>query len=334
MPTGRNSGLIGQYGLWVGPTSAPVQVFDSTGNFVGASSGKKIFLNPTVVVNGDGSVGTPFNSFTSAWAAVSAGKNDTICLVSDGATTSTLRLSANFDWNKAATHLVGLSSGVNISNRSRIAPPTAGTTFANFFTVSASGCRFDNLQWFHGFTAGGAAAICLTVTGGRNLFTNCHVAGMGSTDHADADDTGSRNLKISGTGENQFVNCTIGLDTVARTVANASVEFAGATPRNEFINCTFPFFATNNAVLGILGTGNDCIDRFELFDKCMFINSVKSGAGVAMTALGSLPRTHREGWWLSGTPYLSGRRSEAAQTSSLTLTSTCRLYQRQQVGWR
>lgn len=251
-------------------------------------SGQQIFLDP---VNGldtnDGqTLGGAVQSLAQAYALATAGQNDIIWLVSDGTTSSTARLTAGFTWAKNATHLIGISSGVNLSNRSRIAPTTTATAFANFFTVTASGCVFQNIQWFQGFGTGVAAEICLTVTGGRNMFQNCHIAGMGDT--TGATDTGSRNLKISGTGENQFVNCTIGIDTVARTVANASIEFASGTPRNEFIDCVFPIFATNDAVLGLITSAAASLDRFTLFKRCLFVNSINSGSGTAIAGLATL----------------------------------------------
>lgn len=227
-----------------------------------------------------------FATLAAAYAVCVAGKNDTIVLIGDGATTATARVDAAFDWAKNATHLVGISSGVNVSNRARIAPTGSTTAFANFFTVSASGCRFQNLQFFHGFDAGVASAICMTVTGSRNAFVNCHIAGMG--DATSAQSAGSRSLKIGsgGSGENLFLECWIGLDTVTRTQANASLELAGATPRNQFIDCVFPFMGSAAGVLGILGTGNGCVDRFNFFKRCNFLNAVKS-TSTAMTALAS-----------------------------------------------
>jgi len=228
------------------------------------------------------SQGSAFLTFQKAYDACVAGKNDAVAIVADGTTGATVRINSAFTWAKNETHLLGIASGVNISNRARFAPASTATAFANFFTVSASGCRFDNVQWFDGFTTGTTSQIGMTVTGGRNLFTNCHIAGMG--DDASAQSAGSRSLKISGTGENQFRNCTIGVDTVTRTAANASVEFAGATPRNEFVDCVFPFMGSSATVLGILGTGNGCVDRFQLFTRCQFINAVNS-TSTAMTAL-------------------------------------------------
>ncbi len=78
----------------------------------------------------------------------------------------------------------------------------------------------------------------------------------------------------------------IGGDTVARGAANASLELAGGTPRNRFIGCVFPFQTSAATPLGILGTGNACVDRFNEFVDCSFINNIKSTSTV-MTVLTS-----------------------------------------------
>lgn len=229
--------------------------------------------------------GLALKTIGAGYAKLEDGRNDAVALIGNGATSATARIDTAFTWAKSAAHFVGLSSGVNLSNRSRLAPSSGTTAFANFFAVSGNGCLFQNLQWFQGFGTGTTSQIAMTVTGGRNLFSNCHIAGMG--DNESAQSAGSRSLKISGTGENQFVNCTIGVDTVTRTQANASVEFAGATPRNQFKDCEFPFMTSAAGVLGILGTGASCMDRFQRFDNCDFINAIKSSS-TTMTVLASL----------------------------------------------
>lgn len=238
--------------------------------------GNIIYCNPASSYLGtqDGSIAAPYTSLLTAYGAGRTGYNDVIVLVGDGGTGATARLSSAFTWAKNALHLVGIASGVNISNRARIAPTSGATAFAAFFTVSGSGCLFRNVQFYQGFDTGTTSQIAVTVTGGRNLFDNCHIAGMG--DAASAQSAGSRSLKISGTGENMFVNCTIGIDTVTRTAANASVEFASATPRNQFVNCTFPFMTSASTPLGIIGSGTGNMDRFQYFDNCVFINAVQS----------------------------------------------------------
>jgi len=231
-----------------------------------------------------------------------SGNNDVVILMNNGLDSGSAVLSlANaqsvdptatsgvLNWNKNATHLIGLGIPSNYS-RSRIAPPSGTYTQAtfgsgNFVVVTGAGCLFMNLSIFHGFSTGGTNQIAWTDSGGRNSYINCGF--FGASDAASAADTGSRSLKINTTGENSFTNCIIGGDIIGRSVANASLELAGGTFRNSFESCFFPFLATNAAVLGILGTGANCINRWTTFDNCSFVNSVKSTGGTTMTALAS-----------------------------------------------
>lgn len=273
-----NSNFATLYGLTQG---------QGTAYFLDPSLGNDALNGLAPTVQGDGITG-PKRSLLGAYNACqgnsSTGQNDTVVLLANGATSATARVDSAFTWAKAETHLVGVCSPVMISQRARLAPTSTTTAFANFLTISASGCVFQNIGIFDGFGTGTTAQICLTVTGSRNWFKNCHIGGMGDT--TSAGDAGSRSLKIGsgGSGENLFEDCTIGLDTVTRAAANASVEFAGATPRNIFRRCQFPFMTSSATVLGILGTGNGCVDRFNEFDDCTFMNAIKS-TSTAMTAL-------------------------------------------------
>lgn len=255
--------------------------------FAGFTPGNIIFCNPsgTGVSNPDGSAQKPYTDLLTAYNVCRNGMNDVVLLVGNGASSGSARLTATFTWAKDATHLVGITPPIFYSQRARIAPTTTGTAFANFFIISGNGCAFQNVQFYQGFATGTTAQICMTVSGNRNYFKNCQFAGMNDT--TSATDTGSRNLKIgaAGTGENVFEDCVIGDDTTARTVANSSVEFAGGTPRNVFRRCYFPFYNTGTGTLGILGTGNACVDRENIFDNCAFVNSIKSGSGAAQAAV-------------------------------------------------
>lgn len=258
-------------------------------------------------VNGsDGNIGSadaPLKTLYGAQFKMTAGKNDVAVIVGDGSTTATQRLSlANAQvltpaatagtlvWAKAACHIVGMAAPTMVAARARIAPPSGTYTAAtfgsgNFITVTAAGCIFANFSVFCGFSTGGLNSIAWTDSGSRNYYNNVNIGGIG--DAASGADTGARCLKISGGGENTFVNCTIGLDTVDRSVANASLEFAGGTARNTFIECVFPMRATNAGVLSILGTGAACMDRYQRFMRCAFINAMASGA-TAQTVIASM----------------------------------------------
>lgn len=289
-----------------GVTSYGVPVFGGVAGV--AMTGNYYFVDP---VNGlDGNPGTspePGYSLKTLYRAhqlCTSGNNDVVVLIGNGAASGSARLSlanaqavdstataGTLNWTKSATHLIGIGAPSNYAQRARIAPPSGTYTQAtfgsgNFVVVSGSGCVFQNFSLFNGFSTGGTNQICWTDNGSRNAYFNIAFGGMG--DAASAQDTGSRSLKIGsgGSGENYFEGCTIGLDTVTRTVANASLEFAGATPRNTFVRCEFPFQTSAATVLGILGTGNGCVDRHQTFRDCVFVNNIKS-TSTAMSVLAS-----------------------------------------------
>jgi hypothetical protein len=241
----------------------------------------------------------PLATLYMAHSKMTAGKNDVCVLVGDGSTTGPARLSTalaqtvnsaatagTLVWSKNACHLIGQTAPTGAASRARIAPPSGTytqSTFGsgNFVTVSAQGCIFANFSLFNGFSTGGNNQICWTDSGGRNSYWGVQFGGAGDT--ASAQSTSSRSLLITGTtGENQFVNCTIGLDTVPRTVANASLEFAGGSPRNVFKNCLFPMVAGANSPLFITTAGAAAIDRFQWFYDCLFVNDINS-SGTALT---------------------------------------------------
>ncbi len=279
-----------------GGTFTRTNINDINSNFTslfnvsgGGASSSAIYCQPSATGGQpqDGSSSKPYTDLATAYSAAVDGSNTTIFLVGNGLSTGTARVNSSFTWSKNAVHLVGVCSPTLLSQRARIAPLSTTTAFTPYFTVSGSGCIFQNIQWFMGFTTGTTSQIGMLLTGSRNVFLNCHIAGM--ADNESAQSAGSRSLKIgsSGSGENIFEGCTIGVDTITRTQANASVEFTSDTARNTFSNCVFPFQGNAAGVLGILGTGAACMDRWQLFDNCMFINNIKS-TSTSMTVLGSL----------------------------------------------
>lgn len=238
----------------------------------------------------DGSFAHPFQSLAMAFTACLDGNNDVIVIISDGATDSSQRISSTILWNKKATHLIGVCSGDGISNRARIAPAFASgssgpsvAAFTPMINVSVDGCYFENIEFFHGFTTGEVAQICLQCSGGRNVFRNIHFAGMGDT--TSAGDTGSRAVVVTGTGENLFDRCTFGVNTISRGVANATVELAGGTPRNVFRDCIFELLASASSPLHLLAAAASAIDRETLFFNCAFLNSIQSTATTLTGAI-------------------------------------------------
>lgn len=287
-----------------GLTSFGVPVLGGIGGI--PLTGTWFFVNP--LTGNDGNSGLspdePLATLYMAHSKMTAGKNDVCLLIGNGGTTATARLSTalaqsvdssvsagTLVWSKNACHLIGETAPTSVAQRARIAPPSGTYTQAtfgsgNFVTVSAQGCIFANFSTFNGFSTGGTNQICWTDSGGRNYYANVQIGGMG--DAASAQDTGSRSLKLSGsTGENTFDGCEIGLDTVTRTVANASIEFAGGCPRNTFRGCNLPFQTSNAGVLGIIVSLAAGSDRWQKFDRCTFINNVGS-TSTTMSALATL----------------------------------------------
>ncbi len=172
---------------------------------------------------------------------------------------------AKVTWAKSFTHLVGVTNPLpGMGQRCRIVNDAA-VDLAMLMEVSGSGCIFQNVQWFDGKDKNEDGA-CLLVSGGRNLFCNCFVAGMGHATPAAR--AGSYSLKVTGE-ENVFDNCTVGLDTIERTGANSELIVAGI--RNRFIHCDI----RSNSVKAekFLASFDTTVDtRDTIFEDCLFFN--------------------------------------------------------------
>lgn len=284
-----------------GITSFGVPVLGTIGGL--PFTGNYYFVDP---VNGaDGNDGTPelpLKTLYGALAKCIAGNNDVVVLMGDGTSAGSARLSTalaqsidstattgTLNWNKNATHLIGVAAPTMVAQRARIAPPTGTYTAATFnsdafINVTASGCYFANLSVFCGFSTGSASMVAWTDSGSRNAYSNVNIYGM--ADAASAGGANARTLKLNGGGEHTFINCTLGGDTVTRSAANATVELTGNTARNSFLDCVFPFQCSAGTPLG-LKVGVAGMDRYAIFKGCSFINNVGS-TSTSMTALATL----------------------------------------------
>lgn len=224
---------------------------------------------------GSGTVSDPYNTLAQAIAACVDGNNDVIFLV------GTVHVSATVAWSKSKMHLVGVAApGSN--SRARISQ-TGSTLFTPLVSVTGGGgCIFQNVATFHGFANASAQVCWAEASSGRNSYQGVAFLGMG--DATAAAQSGGRSLTISGGGENNFIGCTIGLDTIVRSAANASLECLAGTARNLFRKCVFQMDASANSPLHIT-VGADGIDRYLLLDDCMLINSVESGATAISAAI-------------------------------------------------
>lgn len=245
--------------------------------------GNVFFLDP---VNGnDSHPGTrpdkAFKTMAVAYAALTANQHDVLIYI---ANSSGLTLGSDdsyvITWAKNYTHLIGACAPTQIAQRSRIFT-TAGQDVTPMVTVSATGCVWANIYMFHGLDSSDSE-VCCKVSGGRNYFHNVHFAGIG---HAtQGDDTGAVSLQMSGAEENTFRNCTIGVDTIARSVANTEIKFDTQAKRNQFIDCTILAYADNagHYFVNASAAASD-VDRFNSFENCKFINTPNVGSMATMT---------------------------------------------------
>jgi len=223
------------------------------------------------------------DTVTAAYNKTTDKYGDVIYLMNDGNTTGSARETASITWANDNTHLVGLCAPVGISQRARIVPTSGNTdldAFTPMMTVSGHGNIFKNFHIGAWGSEDGKAARGVDVTGNRNYFDNVHIVGI---THANVgDEAAACDLKITGS-ENFFDKCTIGVDTVARSAANASVDFQSQATRNVFRGCIFPMLADNAGALFIKADSVSDLDRFTLFKDCMFINAVES-TGTSLTS--------------------------------------------------
>ena len=243
----------------------------SPGGFIGPAFGGLVpftgtyyYVNPATGADGNTglSPAQALKTLTAALAKCSSGKNDVVFLIGNGQATGTARLTAKLEWNKDATHLVGICSPVNISQRARIshAASAPATAFTPMVEVTGDGCMFANIQIFEGF-AESTAVVAWEDKGERNYYSNVHFAGMGNATYS-ADETGSACLLLTGGGEHLFESCTFGVDSVPRTVANANVRLRSETARNTFNGCLFP--SENEAITPWWGRFGGINDRFAV----------------------------------------------------------------------
>ena len=224
------------------------------------------YVDPGKSVSGGGtSREDAFKTVAEGLAAATADQDDVVLITPSSSTGRTTEAVA-INWNKRRTHLIGSTAPTAFN-------PRAGMSFSSAvvspcFTISTRSCIFKN------FTLSNMQDINVTVemTSDYNYFEGVHFAGMGNA--TAGDDTAARIIRLNGSGENTFNNCTIGLDTVLRTGANASIEFVTAknNANNQFSNCIFTMAGDADAPRHLFVEDSGC-NRFALFDHCKFFDN-------------------------------------------------------------
>jgi len=228
---------------------------------------KYYFVDPT---NGDDAnpgtdLAKPLAGLEAAYAKTVSGQHDCVFYIAGTTTTSFL---AAMVWANSYTHLIGICAPSHVAQRARVNQESV--VVSPLLTVSGSGCIFKNLYFFHGVNSA-SSLINVKVTGERNYFYNVHFAGGGHTTQAI---DGGMSLQISGGSENLFERCTIGVDTIAAATGMVGLSFAatGGAARNWFKDCHFSMYAGSATALFVEVLGNSGIDRYQIFERCLFSN--------------------------------------------------------------
>lgn len=243
------------------------------------SVGNVIYVDPTAgsdTANNGSSQDSAFATVGKAYASAVSGNHDVILVAPTGGTGRTTEAAA-ISWAKRFTHLIGSAAPTITNARAGMSfsDLSGGTCFT--MTSAATGCIFQNLT----IASFADNNVLFQLTGANyNYFGGVHFAGIGND--TTGDDTAARSLVLSAAGENTFETCTIGLDTITRSAANASLELTGSCPRNVFRDCLFPAYCDNAGVLFVKATTGNCNERFLIFDRCLFLNAV-DGSSTTMT---------------------------------------------------
>ena len=230
--------------------------------------GTKYYLDPTNGSDGNSGLSRDdaFATLPTAYAAIPANENNVLVYI---AGTSSITLSSAFTWAKSYTHFVGECAPSRVGQRARIFQLSTLAGASPLFTVSGTSCIFKNIYTFQGVDDA-TSLINWSVTGERNYFENMHFAGGG---HATQAINGGASLKVTGS-ENLFVNCTIGVDTIAAATGMVGILFDGQASRNTFEGCDVTMYAGNTGAAFVEVADETGIDRYTSFRKgCLFFNS-------------------------------------------------------------
>lgn len=260
------------------PERQGVLGFAGTGAFPRLGVGKIFWLNPSHALANDSNSGedpeAPCLTLAGAYAKLTANQHDTLVYVAGA---SSITLTAALVWAKSYTHFVGVTAPTMVGQRARIFQLSSLTGASPLIDITGSGCIFQNLYIFQG-VADATSLINVRVTGSRNYFSNVHFAGGG---HATQAIDGGASLVISGGSENLFEDCTIGVDTIDAATGMAGLVYAstGGAARNIFRRCHFTLQAGNAGAIFVELLGNSGLDRYQIFDGCLFTNL----SGTALT---------------------------------------------------
>jgi len=241
-----------------------------------ASVGNIWYVDPgKSVTGGGGSREDAFLTVAEGLAAATADNDDVILITPSSSTGRTAEATA-INWNKRRTHLIGATAP--LASDSRAGMSFGSAVVSPCLTISTRSCIFKNLT----ISQMNDVNVLVNATSGYNYFERVHFAGMGNA--TTGDDTAGRVFVFNGSDENTFNGCYFGLDTVIRTAANYTLEFAASknNSNNVFNNCIFTMIADADAPRHVF-VANSGLNRFAIFDSCFFIDNSDITTGTTQT---------------------------------------------------
>jgi hypothetical protein len=209
----------------------------------------------------------PLLTIAAAYAKTTDLHHDVVVLLEGASPTIE---TATITWSNSYTHLIGFCAPVREGQRARITQLSTATGVTHLFTLSGSGCVWANVRIVQEVNDATSLGI-LNVTGERNYFWNVDFAGGA---HSASAIDGGCSVRITGGSELFFDRCTFGLDTVAWATGFAGLVYAatGGAARNVFRDCLFNASAGNANAIFVELLGNSGLDRYHIFDRCIFQN--------------------------------------------------------------
>ncbi len=208
-----------------------------------------------------------------AQTRIVADKNGVIYLIAEdnSASGTTVRIAqttagAGLIFSKDGVKIQGVCQQGIIGHRARISNTADVADVTPLLSWSANNSSMADVHLFYGEADAGDLGA-MDVSGERNSFFRCHIAGIG---HATQDVANAYSLKVTG-DENYFEDCVFGVDTILRDNSSGNNYVLRLTNgvRNVFKRCLFlahPGHANSMFVEVTMGGG-----RWTLFDECIFM---------------------------------------------------------------
>jgi len=246
-----------------------------TGNGIPATKGNVYFVDYGSGSNGNSgkSMDQAYKTLAFAYTKVTSNNYDVICLIGN----STHILTEMFTIAKNRLTIIGLdgSPGRRYGQGAKISLGITGVA-TNIGTIKNTGIRnvFQNLNFQNSDTV--AEGLYTVVEGGEfaqynscNFYKSSHLNVAGAAELACNGDSAEFNNCYIGSTANAIVGAII-RPCVTFTLALAG---AGKVSRDvSFRNCFFARLCGNAANNFIYGLDAACIERFLLFENCVFFN--------------------------------------------------------------